>query len=708
MARKGFPCLSRIFLIGISLLIALTTTINVVHAGRTVRLGASPDLPMTFVNKENYGEGFLMDIARYVAVREGWELAYVPCDWDACLSMLKAGEIDVLAGVAYSGERAEYADFTERAAVSNWGRAYTPKGVTLDSYRQFEGKRVASVKSDTYGLALRTILASLGVNCEFVDVKDYETVFRMIDQGEVDAGVVNRFFGLMYETRYDVNPTNIIYNPVNLGFAVPKNKNRDIVAAFDKYIDALKADQTSLYYRSLNKWTGHLRKKVYPNWVKWAVFSLIAAACIIIIHNMALRIRIRARTMLLEKEIVEKSRIEEALLIEKERQMALSENAPFGMIMVASDGSHRYMNPKFREMFGYTIDDIPDRATWFGKAYPDPEYRDEILSRWKWMIEKALPGEGRSFQNRVICADGTEKIIHFRPVKLESNEILVSSEDVTEQRRAESELVKYRDHLEELVRERTAELENAKERAESADHLKSAFLATMSHELRTPLNSIIGFTGLLVQGLAGPLNKEQQKQLYMVQASSRHLLELVNDVLDISKIEAGQLDIAWEPFNVDESIREVLRIVSPLAEKKDLTLLFNSSGNLGIIAGDKRRFEQVIINLLNNSVKFTEKGHIEVSCLKKDSHIYISVEDTGIGIAPEDMERIFKPFQQVDTGLSRRHEGTGLGLSITRKLVDMMGGRITVESRIGQGSTFTVIFPVLSEVKNEFDTGNRG
>ena len=258
---------------------------------------------------------------------------------------------------------------------------------------------------------------------------------------------------------------------------------------------------------------------------------------------------------------------------------------------------------------------------------------------------------------------------------------------------AERELRAHRDHLEDLVKVRTEQLVTATERAEESDRLKSAFLATMSHELRTPLNSIIGFTGILHQGLAGPLNDEQKKQLGMVQNSARHLLELINDVLDISKIEAGQLEITRNPFDLRGSLKKVVNLVFPMAEKKGLPIHLHMTGTLDKFMGDQRRIEQIVINLLNNAIKFTEKGEIRVSCSLQDSKVILSVGDSGIGIKPEDVETIFKPFRQIDTGLSRKYEGTGLGLSITRKLVDMMGGEIQVKSQEGAGSTFSVILP---------------
>jgi signal transduction histidine kinase len=244
------------------------------------------------------------------------------------------------------------------------------------------------------------------------------------------------------------------------------------------------------------------------------------------------------------------------------------------------------------------------------------------------------------------------------------------------------------------VIERTRELEVAKERAESADRIKSAFLATMSHELRTPLNSILGFTGILLLGLVGQLNQEQEKQLTMIQESAQHLLELINDVLDISKIEAGQIELAREPFDIQTLIQKSIEKMTPLAENKGLALEVVIAPQIGQLVGDKRRVEQILINLLNNAIKFTEKGTVSVEIQIEVERLVTSVSDTGIGIREEDLVKLFKPFQQVDSGITRQYEGTGLGLSICRRLVEMMGGEIRVESQWGRGSTFTFSLPI--------------
>ncbi|MCU1400153.1 MAG: multi-sensor signal transduction histidine kinase [Acidimicrobiales bacterium] len=279
----------------------------------------------------------------------------------------------------------------------------------------------------------------------------------------------------------------------------------------------------------------------------------------------------------------------------------------------------------------------------------------------------------------------------------------VVSVDITERRRAEAELRELHEDLERRIVERTDELRTALLQAEAADRLKSSFLATMSHELRTPLNSIIGFTGLLLQELAGPVNHEQSKQLSMVQSSARHLLELINDVLDLSKIEAGQLEVSHEPLGLGASITRTLDTVRPLADKKGLRLVAEVPSPLPVIVSDRRRLEQILLNVVNNAIKFTDAGSVTLRVgvgrptmptSVPEPVVQLSVTDTGIGIKADDLERLFQPFQQIDGGLSRQHEGTGLGLAICRRLAVLLGGEINASSEWEQGSTFTLTLPM--------------
>jgi signal transduction histidine kinase len=266
--------------------------------------------------------------------------------------------------------------------------------------------------------------------------------------------------------------------------------------------------------------------------------------------------------------------------------------------------------------------------------------------------------------------------------------------DITDRKKVESELEDHRNNLEELVEIRTIDLEKEKVKAQSADLMKSAFLATMSHELRTPMNSIIGFTGIILKEFAGPINAEQKKQLSMVLNSSQHLLGLINDVLDISKIEAGELKVSLYPFNYVSTLKKTIEFLMPQASKKELVITSEIADRIITLKSDERRVEQVLLNLLSNAIKFSTNGTIQVKVVIIDNLVVTQVIDQGIGISKKDLNSLFIPFIQIETGLNRSHEGSGLGLSICKSLIEKLGGTINVLSIKGEGSNFTFTLPL--------------
>jgi signal transduction histidine kinase len=241
------------------------------------------------------------------------------------------------------------------------------------------------------------------------------------------------------------------------------------------------------------------------------------------------------------------------------------------------------------------------------------------------------------------------------------------------------------------------ELKAANIRLKEVDRLKSVFLSSMSHELKTPLNSIIGFTGIMLMGMTGEITEEQRSQLFIVKDSANHLLSLINDILDISKIEAGKVALSLTEFRLDEVISEVVEIISPAINEKRLKLIREVPEGITLFS-DKRRIKQVLTNLINNAVKFTDKGNVKIAAkILKDKMLEIRVADTGIGIKSENINKLFQPFQQIDTPPGKTHKGTGLGLYLCKKLVTLLGGDISVKSEYGTGSEFSFAIPLKNE-----------
>jgi signal transduction histidine kinase len=238
------------------------------------------------------------------------------------------------------------------------------------------------------------------------------------------------------------------------------------------------------------------------------------------------------------------------------------------------------------------------------------------------------------------------------------------------------------------------EIADKSEQLALASQHKSQFLANMSHELRTPLNAILGYAELLVDGIYGVLPEKAQGVLERVQNNGQHLLALINDVLDLAKIEAGQLTLTIEDYALPEVVCSVVTATEPLATAKGLKFTTDVQDNMPMAHGDARRVSQVLLNLVGNAIKFTDQGEVGITASLANGQFALEVRDTGPGIADADQERIFGEFQQIDNSSTRKKGGTGLGLAISKRMVEIQGGMISVESTLGQGSTFRVVLPV--------------
>ena len=798
----------------IYLLIFLLTIVLNIDAQKVYKVGAFNYYPGIFKDKDGTIKGFYVDALCEIEKNENIRFEYVFGTWAEGLERIKADEVDVLTSVAHSPERALFMDYTETPLLTVWGEVYVKPNSEIDGILDLSDINIAVMRGDINGLHLKELTRKLSVNCNFVEVDDYDQVFSLINNSTVDAGVVNNTFGAAKFEEYNLYSSGIIFNPFDIHFTVPKNKNSELLILLESYLKNWKTDNKSVYNIARQQWShGEIGKiQVFPVWIKFLLMGIIFAILILFVFIILLRYRVkRATAKILENENISRNKSE--LLsefvknspiytyikrIEPNNSKVLyasdnfiemvgipatemigknmyelfppefAEKITTDDILVVENGkiivldedlnNKNYTTIKFPVKFeneqylaGYTID-ITERKQneleliaakkiaeenqeTFKKLFEDsadaillidktgvfvecnqatlnllkmnreqfllkppvdisPKYQPDGQSseiKAIEMIETAYKNGLHRFDWTCINSEGVEFIVEvsLMPIKIKGELMLYTAwRDITERISQENELIK------------------TKEKAEESDRLKTAFLQNISHEIRTPMNAIIGFSSLLPEYFT---NKEKLSDFSnIINQRCKDLLDIITDILDISKIESGQATVNIEECNLIELLSEIQQFsidYQKRTEKKHIQLMFETCNNneITIIKTDSIKLKQILINLITNAFKFTEMGTIVCGCKLVKNKLEFYVSDTGIGISDDKKEFVFERFSQIKHETINNIGGTGLGLPIVKGLVGLLGGEVWVESEQNKGTKFqfTIDYFAVNDIKKQ-------
>ena len=649
------------------------------HAeSREFKVGVYDNEPKLFIAPNGQASGILWDILAAIAEQENWTLKAVPCTWQDCLQALQDKQIDLLPDVALSEQRAQRYDFHKTAALHSWSQIYRQEGTPIHSMLDLQGKRIAVLKDSIQESYLRDLLSGFGVNAELVYVTSFDAGFQQLAARKVDAAVSNRFFGEQKAGLYQLVGSQIMFQPARLFYATAKGNNAEVLEAIDRHLDAWLKSDASPYFKILEQWMPHPPQRAIPIWFFAAGGALVTILLLALFGNMLLRRKVAEQTahLLRDKQALE---LQALALAQIQDHVTVTD----------LDGKITYVNRAELDGQKHREEDIVGKTT---ESYGDDpradaqqkEILEQTLSRGTW--------QGEVINHR---RDGSEIFLNLRTSLLRDDDnqpvaLVGIATDITEQKLAGIELEKYRNGLELLIAERTRELEQAKQLAESANLAKSSFLANMSHEIRTPLNAITGMAHMIRRS---GLSAKQSEQMDKLENAGEHLLDIINAILDISKIEAGMFVLEETALSIEEIVSRVREMIAERAADKQLQLISKLGTMPENLLGDRTRIQQALLNYATNAIKFTESGSVTFAAniVEEDSlsaMIRFEVSDTGIGIVDDAFPRLFNAFEQADNSITRKYGGTGLGLAITRRLAELMGGKAGVSSVLGKGSTF--------------------
>ena len=669
-------------------------------------VGSEQDYPPFALGlTDSTADGFTVELWRAVAAEAQINSTIRVLPFRDILYEFKAKEIDVLINLAQSDERSQFADFTVPHVIVR-GAIFVRKGEhNINSEAALENKRIIVLNADL----AHDYAVSMGWKNQLELVATAEQGFQLLASGQHDALLISKLAG--QQTLEKLGLTNIEALPIQIGFAqkfsfAVHKGNAELLAKINEGLALTKAN--GIYDALYDKWFGvYEEKALLPVFFKYlspiiGIFMLVMGASVYRRnrdYKQYVR-KLQENKASLEADLLGDIILRRGLEFELKNMIAqknMAINALNAGVFVWHFNSNRLVwDDRMRILY-----DVPENVInddlyydfWVSRIHPDDKKKTESL-----VLASITGTNSFDAEFRVMLDNGNIRHIRAAAI-LERDEnaypikMVGVNLDISDIKRAEALVMESNTFLEKQVQLRTSELNLAMEVAEQANSAKTDFLANMSHELRTPMNAVIGLAYLLKKQELSPAALDVVNK---IDAAGRSLLGIINECLDFSKIESNCLDIESAPFRLSNILENLVNIISTAVGKKPVKLLIMPlPDGVDYLCGDATRLEQILVNLMSNAIKFTEKGEVvfEVSVIDSVSisdHVYLhfSVRDTGIGIPPEKQESIFYPFMQADNSTTRVYGGTGLGLSISRRLVELMGGTLQLNSQVDVGSEF--------------------
>jgi two-component system sensor histidine kinase/response regulator len=656
---------------------------------QTIRLGIDPRFePIEFIDDQGNYSGIASDYVKLLTAKLGISVQIMSdSNWSQALKLAKQGEIDLFAAITLTQDRENYLSFTRpyfKYPVVIYTRDDFP---VISGLENLSRKKVTVVKDYfTHEMAKQHY-----PKLDLIVVDTIRDGLWAVSRGHADA-----YIGDTATATFEIRKHNIVklkiaapagFESQGHAFAVRKDWP-ELASMINKLMDSITPEE---HLEINNRWVQIKVNKISRYW-SWIALGAVGLLLLFIMISAILRSQVTRKTAELriknDQLLNENSqrRQAEKALIDSEQRLAKFFHATFEIVFFHENGQILDVNPATTKLTGYMPEEV------IGKnllEFVTDDCKQNVVA---WMNgDTAGP-----YETTIITKAGTVMPveIHLSNFELNGRQLMVVGLlDITERKNSEQALHHSYAVLESRVQERTAELSLANSKLQELDRLKSLFIASVSHELRTPLNSIIGFSSLMKQATYGELNEKYTDYISRINLSGQHLLSLITDIIDISKIESGFVDVELSDFALDIMVNEAVDNLRQQAKKKGLTMEVTLPPKLTLHT-DRRRLLQCLLNFLSNAIKYSEQGHITVLAEDKGKQVVLSVRDSGIGIKTEDMPLLFEAFERIDTHLRVKAGGTGLGLYLTNKIAtELLQGEVGAISKTGKGSTFWIKIP---------------